>query len=421
MTEDFLHYLWRFRQLKPDPWYSKDGSCIEVLHPGYLNSNSGPDFEQARIKINGQLWVGSVEIHIRSSDWNRHQHHLDPGYNNVILHVVQEEDQLIYTEKGWAPTCLSLKGLYDSQLYWRFEQRLQGAKTLACADSFPRVNDIKKYQMLERACIVRMQQRSETLSLALEELGGNWDALLYRSLAKAMGSPVNSPAMESLSRVLKLELWRRYQDKDLQRDALFLGMAGLLTNIGSEEIPWVSEFHFLKHKHRLKELELSIWKYSRMRPANFPDRRIAQLSLLLPQALQWFSSIREGRELNLQALYWPKLPEFWRNHYRLKNPGRSNIGLQWSEVLKQSLLINAFIPLQFFYGKKTGRYELQDAALDSLMKIPAESNRLTRNFEQLGLKLRSAFDSQACIAWYKNYCQPKKCLTCTLGNELLNQ
>lgn len=421
MTEDFLHYLWRFRQLKPDPWYMKNGGCIEVLHPGYPNSNSGPDFEQARIKINDQLWVGSVEIHIRSSDWNRHHHHLDPGYNNVILHVVQEEDQIIYTEKGWAPPCLSLEGLYDSQLYWRFEQRLQGAKSLACAESFQEVDEIKKQQMLERACMLRLEQRSESLNLALEELGGNWDALLYRNLAKALGASVNSPAMESLSRVLKLELWRKYQDKDLQRDALFLGMAGLLTNGGAGDNPWFLEFQFLKHKHNLEELDFSVWKYSRMRPANFPDRRIAQLSQLLPQALQWFASIREGRGLDRQALYWPNLPKFWQNHYRLKNISRSTIGLHWSEALKQSLLINALIPLQFFYGKKTGRYELQDAALDSLIKLPAEANRLTRIYEQLGLKLRSAFDSQACIAWYKNYCQPKKCLTCTLGNELLNR
>ncbi|WP_421754476.1 DUF2851 family protein [Croceimicrobium sp.] len=421
MTEDFLHYLWRFRQLKPDPWFLQNGEPIEVLHPGYPNSNSGPDFEQARIKIKDQIWVGSVEIHITSSDWNRHHHQIDPAYNNVILHVVQKADQIIYTEKGWAPPCLSLEGLYDPQQYWRFEQKLQDAKGLVCAASFQKVDEIKKHQMLERTCVLRLEQRAESLELALQELGGNWDALLYRSLAKAIGAPVNGPAMESLSRVLPVELWRKYQDKNLQREALFLGMAGLLGNSENPKNPWLREFNFLKHKHGLNELEASIWKYSRMRPANFPDRRIAQLSQLLPEAINWFKDLRQGKAINGLELKWPDLAPFWRRHYRLKQESKLELGLQWSERLKQSLLINAIIPLQFYYGRKTARLDLQEAAINSLLNLPAEANKITRIYEQLDLKLGSAFDSQACIAWYKNYCQPKKCLTCTLGNELLNQ
>lgn len=421
MTEDFLHYLWRFKALKPDPWLGTKNELIELRHPGYHNSNSGPDFEQAQLRIGPNVWVGSVEIHLKSSDWNKHGHQHDPAYNNVILHVVYECDQEILCENGLRPPCLELKGLFDSQLYWRFEQRLQNKEGLACADSFPQLEALAKQAMLDRCAVLRLEEKSQFLEALYQKLKGDWQALFYHSLARSLGGKVNALAMDALAQAVPRSLWMKYEQDHYRRGILFLGAAGLLSANPKSNSDWQSEFKFLQHLHQIQTMEASYWKYSRMRPAAFPDRRIVQLAQILPSASAWFETIRQGSFNSWDHFNWPEIPEYWSRHYRLGRISRKALGTVWSEQLKLHVKINVLVPILFYYGHKLAKAEFKVLALETLQTLPPEHNKISRYYEQLGFSIRSAYDSQAVLAWFSNYCQPKKCLTCTLGKELLNQ
>lgn len=421
MTEDFLHYLWRFKALKLDPWRGTKNEVIELLHPGYHNSNSGPDFEQAHLRIDANVWVGSVEIHLKSSDWNKHGHQFDPAYNNVILHVVYDCDQEIYCENGLRPPCLELKDLFDTQLYWRFEQRLQNKLGLACADSFPQLDALSKQAMLDRCAVLRLEEKSQYLESLYQKLKGDWQALFYHILARSLGGKVNADAMEALAQAVPRSLWMKYEHDQQRRSILFLGAAGLIRADTELDSAWYSEFMFLKHLHQIQAMEAAYWKYARMRPAAFPDRRIAQLALILPGASAWFESIRQGDFQAWDRFEWPSLANYWDQHYRLGRISRKALGTAWSEQLKLHIKINVLVPILFYYGHKLAKAEFKVRALETLQTLPAEHNKISRNYEQLGFPIQSAYDSQAVLAWFANYCQPKKCLTCALGKELLNQ
>lgn len=418
MTEDFLHYIWHFQSLKPGPWLSTEDEPIKVIHPGFPNHNSGPDFSNARILIAGQLWIGSVEIHIESKDWYRHKHEHDPAYNNVILHVVYKSQETVKTQLGNSLCELSLKGLFDEQLYWRFEQRLNNSTHLACAEVFSSCPDLHKYEMLDRCAVDRMKQRMTRMESLFQELRGDWDALFYHLIAKSLGQKVNKEPMEMLARVVPYQLWRKHVRDSEALMALFLGMSGLLPSSGDAQVKtWRSLFNYLQHKHQLRPLEPSIWKYARMRPHSFPDRRIAQLASLAPQLESWFSRIRAG---GWQDFKWPALTSFWSYHYRLSKLSSVELGVEWSKDQINALKINALVPILYFYGMKLNRESLQNKAFEILQSLPPETNKITKGYEQLGLSISSAYDSQACLTWHETYCRPKKCLTCTLGNELLN-
>jgi hypothetical protein len=420
MTEDFLHYLWRFVRLKPGPWVSTTGNTIALIHPGFLNSDSGPDFSTAQISINGRTWAGNLEIHLRASDWFRHKHQHDPAYNGIILHVVYDDDKAVFCENGQGPETLCLRGLIDEQLYWNFEQKLRSKKPIICAHFFKETASIRKVQMLERCGVSRLQKKAEELEIIWQELHGNWEAILYRIQAKALGAKVNGPAMEVLSRIVPWSLWKKYIDRPQSLQALFLGMASLLNSNDAVGAALGKEFEYLKHKHQLEPMEWSIWKYARMRPANFPERRIIQLTKLLASNVAWIKMIRNESRQEFDGLNWPPLDLYWDTHYRLAKKNNRSMGVKWSVSLQNQLYINVLVPLIVLYGLKSGKNNWQNRALSILEQLPPESNAVTRNFEDLGLQLLSSFHSQACIAWFEDYCRPKKCLNCALGSQLLN-
>lgn len=419
MTEEFLHYLWRFQAFSPGPWQGTEGEEIEIIDPGYPNSNSGPDFELARIRIDGQLWLGQVELHIRSMLWYQHQHQFDLAYANVILHVVYEENGKVHHPNGSLIPCLELKGRFDEQQFWRFEQQLNSHKGLPCGYSFPDASFINKEQMLQRCGIERQELRVANQLQALEHLKGDWQSLLFHKVAESLAGPVNKEAMLLLVGRVPRSLWVKYKHRPYDLQALFLGMSGLLLEANSEELEQLKKaFDFIRHKHQLEPLAPQCWKYARMRPYSFPDRRIAQLALLSPLLQTWFQEVVQG---TWKPIDWPQLESLWKRHYRLRETTKRDLGLGFSEVLKNQIIINALVPLLFVYAHKLGKHDLKEKSLAFLESLAPEQNHITRVYEQLGLSMRSSFDSQAAIQWYKNYCRPKKCLTCTLGNELLKQ
>jgi len=418
MTEEYLHYLWRFQALKPGHWQSTKSKSIRVLDPGFHNTDSGPDFSNARIEIDGQIWAGSVEIHLRSSDWNRHRHQYDEAYNNVILHVVYEADQTVFCTNNYSPPCFEIKGLFDPQLYWRFEQLMQSKMAIPCANSFLSAPEIAKQAMLSRCAVERLEHMSEKLARLYGKYSGDWYSLVYEKLAVSLLGKANAEPAETLCEILPIGLLRKIEKPD-SRLAFFLGASGLLSNLDRQCGAWLSEYKYLLKKYPIEAMNKLQWKYSRMRPLAFPDRRIALLSSLIPSALNWMNSIYSG-DSNLIG-DWPKLSDYWASHYRLGKKASSSLSLTISLSLQDRIKINVLAPILFFYGRKTAQPEFQDRAQEIWDELPVESNRIVNIYEQLGLSMRSALDSQALIAWYRHYCQPKKCLTCTLGKELLNR
>lgn len=420
MTEDFLHYLWKHQNFNAPLGPSSKGQVLKVIHPGYHNHDSGPDFLEAKIYLDDQLWVGQVELHVRASDWYRHQHQLDASYQNVILHVVYDDDQEVKLASGEVLPCISLQGSFDEYLYWRFEQLLQNPSPIACASQFKEVEGILKSSMIDRMIAERLQQKTLALEQILKETKGDWQESFYRFLAYGLGLKVNTEPMLVLGRSCPSRLWQRMRGDQKSLEALFLGQAGLLKDEDDYSKELAEQYRFLMRKNNLEPMDARVWKYSRMRPPSFPDYRIAQLvGLLRKQQFLGAELLEIQEEDALEKWFELEGGDYWKHHYRLGKPSAREHNYTLGINTYQSLVINVVVPYLFLYAKKKDAIVYQERALGFLQALPAEENKITRIFEPLGMKAVSALESQAILQWYKFYCTPKKCLNCSVGNQLI--
>ena len=420
MTEDFLHYLWKYQNFDKALKSTSRGQRLKVIHAGFHNHNSGPDFLEAKIYLDDQLWVGQVELHVKSSDWYRHNHQYDPVYQNVILHVVYEDDQPVYLNEKEEVPCIALKGCFDEYLYWRFEQLMQNQESIACAASFEGVDDIVKSSMIDRLIAERLQLKSAALEDILKETQGDWQESFYRFLAYGLGLKVNAEPMLMLSRACPSRLWRTFRKQHLLMDAFFFGQAGLLNEQDDYAIELGEEYNFLQRKYGLIPMKGEIWKYSRMRPPAFPDFRLAQLIGLLQKREFLATEILEIKEEAglRQVLCLDEIP-YWQQHYRLGRPSAREHKTNFGDQAYRTIVINVIVPYLFLYAKKKDQAEYQERALGFLQSLEAEENKITRIYAVLGSEARSALESQALLQWYKFYCASKKCLNCSVGNRLI--
>ena len=420
MTEDFLHYLWKYQNFNSAFKLSSRGQKLKVVHPGYHNHDSGPDFLEAKIYLDNQLWVGQVELHVKASDWYKHQHQFDPVYQNVILHVVYDDDQPVYLNSEEELPCISLKGCFDEYLYWRFEQLMQNQDSIACASSFKGVDDILKSSMIDRLIAERLVMKSAVLEQILEETQGDWQESFYRFLAYGIGLKVNAEPMLLLSRACPARLWRPLRNQTNQMEALFFGQAGLLGEQDDYAQELGREYRFLSGKHNLSPLSRELWKYSRMRPPAFPDFRLAQFVGLLRKReflAREVLEIKEERELRQLLTFGENA--YWQRHYRLGKASAREHKMALGEQGYEALVINVVVPYLFLYAKKKDRQEYQERALSLLQALQAEGNKVVRIYNQLGFQAKSALESQALLQWHKYYCTAKKCLNCSVGNQLI--
>jgi hypothetical protein len=421
MTEDFLHYLWRHQYLNTAQFKTKKNQALEILQPGLLNSNAGPDFTEAKIKLDNQTWAGQIEIHINSSDWRKHKHDEDKAYDGVVLHVVYEQDEpVLYTTGQEIPT-LEIKGLFDEHLYWRYEQLMQTQLAIPCQNVVKSVDDFLKSSMLERTLVGRLEQKQKEVFGLLKRNIGDWRLTYYHWLSQGFGLKVNVQPMLMLAQLIDPNLVGRLDKNSLQATALFLGMAGFLTQPAdaySQEL--AKEFRYLQNKHSLQPLENTVWKNARLRPPAFPEFRIALLAAFWSQDenttdfLQHFKSRDTWHKLlKVQA------GEYWTKHYRLGKPSAKLHTAGLGVTAQNLLLINVVVPFIYAYGKAQGNAQVRDNALELLLNIAPEKNKITRIFEPLNFKNSSAYDSQALLQLYQKYCTPKACLTCTIGSKIL--
>jgi hypothetical protein len=423
MTEAFLHYLWQFQQFEKSRLETGSGEKITVLKTGILNTDAGPDFANSRLQINEIEWIGNVEIHIKSSDWQLHKHQYNEAYNNVILHVVWENDQAITRQDGSLIPTVELKSITDIQLLDKYQHLIDNQAIIPCKEQFSEVSNLSKFAILDKVLAMRLQQKAQIVEQIFEQNKGDWEETAYQLLARNFGFKLNSDTFLRLAQNLPLKVLQKHRDNLTQIEAMLFGQAGLIEKVDEYSEKLYQEYDFFATKFSLKSSQLSSheWKFLRTRPANFPTIRIAQLARLITQQQSFFSLFTQSNLIeNLRNSLKIEQSLYWQEHYNFgKTASKKLVGLGKESI--NNILINTVIPLLAFYSEKTDNQELMTRCVNFLEALPAEENHITKMWEGLGLTIKTAFDSQASIELYNNFCSKKHCLQCNVGIEILRR
>lgn len=405
MYEELLYSIWKYKLWALKPLFTTTGEAIIVEQTGVLNTDSGPDFSTAKIKIGDTVWVGNVEIHVNSSDWQLHGHMEDKAYDSVVLHVVYQHNRDSYRSNGTLIPTLELKNYVQESLIERYKQLKQQESLVPCRQQLPHIEPFYIDTWLERMALERMEQKYENVRQLLLFNKGDWEESFYQFLARSFGFRVNALPFEVLAQTLPNKLLAKHKDNRLQLEALFYGQAGLLNEA---RLDLLMEYRFLQSKYMLRAMDKHIWKFHRTRPQNFPDVRLAQFTSLVQQSSHLFSKIIETTELKvLRALF--DQPE---QHSFYFNSSTPKLGKESLHIL----LINAVAVFLFAYGKYYKQQEYKDRALALLDSLAAETNAVTHFY---GLNLTNALQSQGLLYLKSNYCVKKRCLDCAIGNKVL--
>lgn len=421
--EQLLQYVWQHRLWRTDDMTTNDGHRVRVLDPGLLNTDAGPDFFNAKVEMDGRVWVGNVEIHVRATDWHRHGHDKDPAYDSVIMHVVQFDDAPVYRTDGERIPQLVLD---VSPRFGESLQRLVEARTeLPCAQQLPQVPSLVVTEWVQALAFERLHGKVERIANLRDLYAGSWEDVCYVMLARTLGFGLNSDALERLARRAPLRLLHKHSDSRLQLEALLLGQAGLLWQAADNGDPYVGqlrrEYAFLANKFSLQPMEPEAWKMFRIRPQNFPHRRIALLAHYVYDGFSLMRRILQAQgEKQLRELFQVELTGYWQRHYTL---GKEvpNASRALSNASIDIVLINLVAPLYYAYGELTGDYAMTDRAIELLEALKPEQNAIVARFVGAGVRCHDALTSQALIQLRKAYCDSRKCIYCRIGHRLLSQ
>ncbi len=427
MREDFLHYVWQHQYFDKVDLRTTAGEEIQVLRPGQRNTDAGPDFLNARLRLGEVEWSGAVEIHLRASDWQRHNHQLDKKYDQVILHVVLTADAEVRRTNGSLIPALALAPRLAPDLLARYEALLAAppAAPLPCAPLLPQVPSLVRTMMTERALLERVERKADAIAELHDHLGQDWEATAYHALMAAFGFQKNSEPLARLAKAVPLSVLRRHRHDARQLEALLFGQAGFLGE--NEETAGDAyladrrqEHEFLRHKYGLADAALAAheWNYLRLRPANFPAVRLGQLVGLLHRRPALFDALLTARSVAALTEFFTgaPAPDYWRQHFRPGRPGKvPTLGKSSIELL----ISNVVVPLRVAYARHAGQPALVEDSVALLGELPAEHNQFTDLYEEVGFGHRTAADSQGLLALHKAYCQPRRCLHCAIGARLV--
>lgn len=419
MKEEFLHYVWKLKRFDLQDLTSYSGEKIRIVNFGTHNMNAGPDFLDARISVGDKLWAGHVEIHINSSDWYNHKHHFDRAYDNVILHVVYNNDRPVFNSDEQQIPCLELKTRVSQRLIESYNDIRRSLDWIPCAAQINKIDSHMAHLFLERTFVERLLRKSLKISDMLEYNKHDWESTLYSLLLRYLGLKVNGEAFERLAEVLKYNVLKKYSDKLFQLEALLLGQAGLLKNVDSYTNKLIKEYEFLKQKHHLIPMKGLEWKFSRLRPANFPTVRIAQVAMLIHQTPRLFTKITKinGPD-DLDNILSVTASEYWNTHYIPGKKSPKRIKLLGSST-RRNIIINVITPIIFTYARKIHDDDLKEKAIELLYNVPSEKNRIIKRWNTYGIESKSAAESQALIELKSNYCDQFRCLKCSIGQQVL--
>lgn len=418
MTEQLLQFIWQFQYYSKSNLILSKGEAIQIIHPGIHNTNQGPDFLNARVKIANTILAGSIEIHINASEWQLHKHSSDSNYNNVILHVVWLNDKDLDVD---IPT-LELKNSVSSLLLNKYEKLMTNRNFIPCEDQIDTVNDFTFTAWKERLMVERLQEKSTIISEKLKKYSNHWEEIFWQLLAKNFGIKINSDAFESMAVSVPLSILAKHKNQLHQLEAILMGQCGLLNKNFSDDyaVMLQKEYRFLQKKYNLQLTHIPSY-FLRMRPANFPTIRLSQLAVLIHNSSHLFSIIKEATDLkNVEKLFAVTANDYWQYHYVFdEDTGfkKKTIGKQ----MVQNIIVNTVLPFLYSYGWYNNIEHYKEKALLWATELLPEQNVITKGFTELGIKNKSAYDSQALIQLKNKYCNNKYCLDCAIGNSILKK
>ena len=416
MKEEFLQYVWGQRLYRSAMQTTTQGVAIEVINPGRLNADSGPDFFNAQIKVGGMTWAGNVEIHQTSDDWYRHGHEKDAAYDNVVLHVVgRSTGREIFTSKGELVPEVVLD--YDKVLLSRYEELMErgGVGFVRCADVVGDVPEVEKRAWLDALLVERLAAKSGRALELLELYGGDVDQVFFCLLARALGGKVNGEPMEALARRTPLKVLLKHSG-ELQTEAVLLGQAGLLSTTKGED-EYVAklrrEYDFLSIKFGLEAMDGSVWKYARLRPQNFPDIRIVQLAAIV-RAMRGNFGCYLGMALDKIWAVGPS--EYWDTHYRLGVLSGLLKNKMLGSAMRRLIVVNCIVPFAMAESERYGDEKKKEMAVEMLRAMDVEQNSVLEGWKNVGIVGEDECDAQALIYLKGKYCDGGECLRCRFGH-----
>lgn len=420
INEEFLHFLWKNQKLAGVSVISYDKKTIRVLDPGTHNMDSGPDFFNARVEIDGTLWAGNVELHINASDWIKHGHKEDAAYDSVILHVVYFNDCEITRENGLTIPSAVIR--FPGLLWNSYLELMKNKNRIPCQDSLHLNAPVHIAQWTSALMVQKLIVKSEALKLNMKDLHSHWDAILSRTIFQTFGIPVNTTPFEILALLTPYTLLLRNRDNLFSLESILFGLAGMLDNVLQPDIyteGLKNEFARFQGKLDKKRVPQQSWKYLRMRPSSFPSLRIAQLSAFIQKQYPFHEELLTMPcHEELIKLLKIRAGDYWNTHYQLGKESGKRIKFI-GDNFARTIVINGIVPYLFFFGKMNKRDCYCDYAINLLEALPAEDNAILKNWGKFGIKCSNAFESQAILYLNKNYCQQKRCLECQFGNNMI--
>ncbi len=419
MSEEFLHFIWQYKYYNAISLKTLTGESVEVIHPGEPNMHAGPDFFNAKVKIDGTLWAGNVEVHISSSDWYVHEHHTDKFYDNVVLHAVYIADDTTYRSNGQPiPIC---KLDFSPKIWDDYKDLKNNKNWLLCADKLSQVSSFEFGMWMHRMLIEKFEKKAGEITRVLTQTINNWDETFYRMLFRSFGFGVNGEPFEMLSQSLPLGIVRKYIDSPFIIESLLFGQAGFLNGEEGDEY-WhrlKNEYLFFKQKHQLQEIPGHLWKFLRLRPSNFPTIRISQLANLLCNIKGSFGRFMNTSSINdIVDLLKIETSGYWENHYRFGCQSGKKVKLLGG-ASRNLIVINTILPVLFCYARFKGDDGTEERVLDWLAELKPESNAILKEWKKCKKTVKNAADSQSLIYLSNNYCKKRKCLHCSIGHKVL--
>jgi len=423
MNESFLHYIWQFQYFDKRDLKSSAGEEIVIFDPGFRNSHSGPDFYNAKVRIDFIEWAGSVEIHIFSSGWREHRHQEDAAYENVVLHVVWEENEKVFRKDGTLIPTLELKPRVSSAFVLQYKRIVHSRTKIPCANAIGAVPDIVRISMLDKALMARLEKKANIILHALEKNNGDWEETCYQILCRNFGFKVNTDPFLQLAQSLPYRVLMKHGDRLEQMEALIFGQAGFLQeNINDDYYLLLKrEYTLLRKKYNLadRQMRKEQWRFLRLRPANFPTVRLAQLASVLYHQKNLFSkTLATASWKDLLPVFAVKPSDYWLNHYQFFKKQKKEIP-SIGKMSIENIVINSIVPLLAAYGKAKDEQRYVDRAVQLLNETPSEVNNILESWEELGWVSKTAFDSQAMIELHNSFCIRRRCLDCNIGFFLL--
>jgi hypothetical protein len=416
MTERLLQFIWQFQYLNKGELATLQGESLQIISPGQHNTNQGPDFLEAKVRIANTTWAGNIELHFKTSDWEKHKHHRDDNYNNVILHVVWEHD---VSPQNSIPV-LELRGRVSKILLQKYDELMKAISFIPCERSIPLTREIIWKSWKERLLAERLIKKSKVAENYLQQCNYHWEEVFWWLLSRNFGIKVNADAFEEMARSIPLAILAKHKNQIHQLESLLLGQLNLLNRNFMEDYPKMlkKEYEFYKKKYDLKPVAGTVF-FLRMRPGNFPTIRLAQLAMLVFNSAHLFSKIKEAASVN-EIRKWFNLTanDYWHYHYHFDEPSpfrKKKLGAS----MIHNIMINTIAPMLFAYGTYHHEEKYKQKALRWLEETPAENNSITKGFQQLTIENKTAFDSQALIELKNEYCNKKRCLDCSIGNAIL--